>query len=390
MTDQYNNPEVYRPMGLDLPQTEINLKQSGAVLASALALTSVVAAGVARPEQASAQGVDCSAPSGEVSKPQAPSGVAGVDFSVDKPAITTQVCDGRPFTVKTNFRNYGTKGTFAMMSVTGRRDLMSSVTSIRVNGYNMPINDDQWGLNGYFYGCNKVTADVKDRTWLNSTIQYSCGRTYGQRIEPGEVVAFEVDISNVSKTLPKTGEKGPYVKLAVTDIPIGNEPYTEQTKKQSANNGIIRDILVKYDTGNYDPETNPDNTTKCSSPIANLVSKNSSSVVAIKARPGQTIKSIGNGASAKASERAKAARVSVVIPKGAKLPTKLPKNMRRIGNQVLVDVTKNISSNSYYQVKVPIKTRANTGLTGKVFTPAGTVAGCNKSTITYLKGIKQK
>ncbi len=107
----------------------------------------------------------------------------------------------------------------------------------------------------------------------------------------------------------------------------------------------------------------------------------------IKPAPSQTVSPNGNGASTKASERAKAARVMVNLPKDTKFTGPLPKASRKIGSRVYFDQTRVISNNRPWNI--PLKVKTNKTISATYYAPIGTLKNCiDKSVYSKSKSLR--
>ncbi len=374
MTDQYNNPEVYRPMGLDLPQTEINLKQSGAVLASALALTGVVAAGVTRPEGADAAAPYPTPATGEVAVPKIitpPKQGVAVDFG--NIAVENQPQAGAPVIISTTITNNGNKYSeklfFTLLSKKGFHD---SLTSVRVGEYDLSLPSNIGEPYKPWPALQCLSNQSFKGLYGESTRAVVCGMKYFWiDLEPGQTLP----ISFTGKA--QGGAKPDYIQMSVWQQGESSHILMDEETRQ---------FSVTGNTNSSIPST-PPTTTKCTPPTVNMLysTKNKTVEFAVKSNSGP-ISGVGKGADKDAAKRAKASRAQINIGKNLKIKN-MTSQISRDGKKVTIDVPVKGIGKNYWIRKISLNKLSKSDIDkyGKFFVPKGIMSGCNKDLTVYAK-----
>lgn len=128
---------------------------------------------------------------------------------------------------------------------------------------------------------------------------------------------------------------------------------------------------------------------KCATPPRITLKPNANGqAYSVQVRPskGQTILPNGNGASSKASARAKAARLIASLPGGAVITSKIPNSSKKIGSKIYFDTKDKISNRHPWNLKIPIK-KTNKRWSVIFYAPKGTVSECGSQSL-YTKSKK--
>ncbi len=373
--------EQRQPFISDLPETNLNFSKSIATGMSVLAVAGVGAAGVTRPEQASAQGVDCSAPSGEVSTINTSKiGEAGADLRVGSIAMSSKACVGGDVTFNVNIRNTGTTNTGStQIGISGPSrtiDNIKTVTHSIGSNYRADYKVVEGEAPGYGPYCEKIAIQGEGAK------EIVCGRKTYMGLAPGQEQSIEFTIpitdSLTGNTIKVTGLSW---QEDLVNGRIGNESERSFDIYSADGSTIVRRARDK----NNDPTYSDPSSTQCPTrPNFNAIYNKSSKTTSFyyKAKPGQVIKGNTNLKQLDTpAGRSKMSRVEY-IPAGKVDPKKLPKHARKVGNKIVMALTKNANSSAYQGLKM--KYSPKSGTFAKLILPN------SPKSVTYTKNTNNK
>ena len=387
LVTMHETAEALRPMGLDLPPANLDVRKSVTSLALVLAGTSVLSTGsLLKPEKLEGATVDCLASTNETPIPNPALAHSGVDLAIDSIASSNPACAGNYVTYSTNIRNIGTANPGAtMLRIFGKQGFTSSIDSVNINGEEWPVKRNYAPTE---FNKEKICLESSGSSDIygNRTKNLACGDYYFTSVAPG--TSIPISFKALSRINPAQGGNE-YVEVSAF-----NSANSETTSQFKINNISRRDIFVNSATGEPITPNNP--VTKCPTRPAfnSVLNKDSTVSFYFKPQKGQTIygtrnlKLLNN-----ATGRSKISRIEYVPAKTVNEKS-LPSFARKVGKKVVVAITGIARSDQYKGVR--LKYSPKKGTYAKLILPKSSIKNTNisctpvKIVTIYAQNIKAK